>query len=260
MNKSRWMLVGLLSLISLTALLLTGPVKASPQAQAFYNTPTPNAEGQIIYKVKAGDTCISVSLLNNVSLDQLRTLNDLSEECVLNPDQILLIATVAPQATSSGPAPTETSALPSPTPFRGNGEVCVILFNDVNGNAVAEEGEAAIAGGAVSITDRLGRVSLSGQSNASFDEPTCFSEMPEGDYNVSMAVPEGYNPTTRMNYALALKAGDSSTLDFGAQLNSQALPTPVAEGGRSPLMGILGIAVVLAGIGLGIYARMNSRR
>jgi hypothetical protein len=136
----------------------------------------------------------------------------------------------------------------------------VILFNDVNGNAVAEEGEAAIAGGAVSITDRLGRVSLSGQSNASFDEPTCFPEMPEGDYNVSMAVPEGYNPTTRMNYALALKAGDSSTLDFGAQLNSQALPTPVAEGGRSPLMGILGIAVVLAGIGLGIYARMNSRR
>ena len=260
MNKSRWMLIGLLSLISLTALLLTGPVKASPQAQAFYNTPTPNAEGRIIYKVKAGDTCISVSLLNNISLDQLRTLNDLSEECVLNPDQILLIATVAPQATLSGTAPTETSALPSPTPFRGNGEVCVILFNDVNGNAVAEEGEAAIAGGAVSITDRLGRVSLSGQSSASFDEPTCFPEMPEGDYNVSVAVPEGYNPTTRMNYALALKAGDGSTLDFGAQLNSQALPTPVSEGGRSPLMGILGVAVVLAGIGLGIYARMNSRR
>ena len=96
MNKSRWMLIGLLSLISLTALLLTGPAKASPPAQAFYNTPTPDSAGMIIYTVKAGDTCISVALLNNISLDQLRTYNDLNETCVLNPDQKLLIATVSP--------------------------------------------------------------------------------------------------------------------------------------------------------------------
>lgn len=259
MNKSRWTIIGLLSLISLTAFLLTGPVSASPQPQAFYNTPTPNAEGRIFYTVKGGDTCISVSLLNNISLDQLRQLNDLDETCALNEGRQLLIATVVVQATS-GPAPTETSALPSPTPFRGNGQVCVILFNDINGNAVAEEGEPAITGGAVDISDRLGRVSLTGQSAATFEEPTCFLELPEGDYNISVAVPDGYNPTTRLNYALTLKAGDSSTLDFGAQLSSQALPTPVAEGGRSPLLGILGVVVVLAGLGLGIYARKTVRR
>lgn len=260
MNKSRWMLIGLLSLISLTALLLTGPVKASPPAQAFYNTPTPDAAGMIIYTVKSGDTCISVALLNNIPLDQLRSLNDLNEDCILNPDQKLLIATVSPQATLLGPLPTATSALPSPTAFRGNGAVCVVLFNDVNGNAVAEESEPAVSGGAISVTDRLGRVSLSGQSTDSFEEPACFPELPEGDYNISVAVPDGYNPTTRMNYALTLQAGNSSTLDFGAQLSSQGLPTPVAEGGRSPLMGILGVAVVLAGLGLGIYARVSSRR
>jgi len=260
MNKTRWVLIALLGLFSLTALMLNGPVQASPQAQAFYNTPTPNPSGQIIYKVKAGDTCISVSLLNNISLDQLRTLNDLNEACVLNPGQNLLIGTVVLQPTSAGPEATATSALPSPTPFRGNGQVCVILFDDINGNAIPDSSEAAVAGGAISIADRLGRVSLSGQSVASFDEPTCFNDLPEGDYNISVAVPDGYNPTTRMNYALTLKAGDASRVDFGAQLNSQALPTPVSEGGRSPLMGILGVFVVLAGIGLGIYARMNSRR
>lgn len=259
MNKSRWLLIGLLSLLSLLALLLTGPVSASPQPQAFYNTPTPDGNGRIFYTVKGGDTCISVSLLNNISLEQLRVLNDLDEACALNENQKLLIATVV-VAPTSGPAPTETSVLPSPTPFRGNGEVCVILFNDINGNAVAEEGETAIAGGAVSITDRLGRVSLSGQSSASMEEPTCFAEIPEGDYNISMAVPEGYNPTTRMNFALELRAGDSSKLDFGAQLNSQAVPTSVAEGGRSPLLAILGVIVVLAGIGVGIYARTSARR
>jgi len=259
MNKSRCMIIGLLSLVALTAFLLTGPVSASPRPQAFYNTPTPDAEGRITYRVKAGDTCTSVSLLNMVSIDQLRAFNDLNEECVLSENQTLLIATVAVQATS-GPAPTETSALPSPTAFRGNGKVCVILVNDINGNAVAEEGETAIPGGAIDITDRLGRVSLSGQSAASIEEPTCFEDLPEGDYNISMGVPEGYNPTTRMNYALTVKAGDSSTIDFGAQPGSQAAETPVSEGGRSPLLGVVGVFVVLAGIGLGIYARVSSRR
>ena len=97
--------------------------------------------------------------------------------------------------------PTETPLLPSPTPFQGNGEVCVILFNDINGNAVAEEGEAAIPNGAIDISDRMGRVSQTGTTSGSIEEPTCFQDLPEGDYNISLAVPDGYNPTTRMNYA-----------------------------------------------------------
>ena len=257
MEKSRWLIIGMLGLIALAVLLLNGTVSASPQPQAAYNTPTPDANGRIFYQVKGGDTCISVSLLNNIPLDQLRTLNDLDEECALSENQLLLLATVAPPATPAQ-APSETPAFPSPTPFRGNGEVCVVLFNDINGNALAEEGESTIPGGAIDISDRLGRVSLSGQTSASLEEPTCFQEMPEGDYNISVAIPEGYNPTTRMNYALTVKAGDQTQVDFGAQLSSQAVPVPVAEGGRSPLLAILGVIVVLAGIGLGVYARTSS--
>lgn len=259
MNKSRWLLAGLLSLIAMTAFYLTGPVSTSPQAQSYYSTPTPDAEGRIIYIVKSGDTCISVSLLNNISVEQLRVLNDLDETCLLTENRKLLIATVTARPTSA-PFPTATSALPSPTPFHGNGEVCVILFNDINGNAVAEEGEAAIPDGAIDISDRLGRVSLTGKTGGSIDEPTCFGELPEGDYNVSVAVPDGYNPTTRLNYALQVKAGDNTKIDFGAQLNSKAVPTSVAEGGKSPLLGILGAIIVLSGIGLGFYARKTSRR
>lgn len=239
---------------------LSLPAGANPQAQVLYFTPTADANGRILYTVKAGDTCISVSLLNQISLDDLRILNNLDAACTLITGTSLLLGTAAPQPTESGLAATETPALPSPTPFQGNGRVCILLFNDINGNALAEEGEAAIAGGAISITDRIGRVSLTGSTSGNLIEPTCFEELAEGEYNISVAVPEGYNPTTRLNYALELAAGDSSTLDFGAQVNSQALPTPVAEGGRSPLLGILGAIVILAGVGLAIYARVLARK
>jgi len=195
-----------------------------------------------------------VSLLNNITVEQLRVLNDLDETCMLAENRKLLIATVVVQPTAAA-IPTATSALPSPTPFRGNGEVCVILFNDINGNAVAEDGEDAIPNGAIDISDRLGKVSLTGKTSSSIEEPTCFLELPEGDYNVSVAVPDGYNPTTRMNYSLKVTAGDNTKIDFGAQLNSKAVPTPVTEGGRSPLLGILG-AIVSAGrpVAMGFYA------
>jgi LysM repeat protein len=258
-RRKLWFILFTLSVIAL-AVCLAIPSAEGTQAQAFYHTPTPDADGRIQYVVKEGDTCISVSLLNYVDLDQLRLLNNLNTDCILIPGQKLLLGTVVAGATPSGPTATPTPLLPSPTPFIGNGQVCIVLFNDINGNALAEEGEAAIPDGAVSLTDRVGKVSLTGITSGSMEEPDCFDDLPEGEYNVSVAVPEGYNPTTRTDYALSLKAGDQSTIDFGAQLSSQAQPTPVSEGGNSPLLGILGGLVVLAGVGLAVYARMATRR
>jgi LysM repeat protein len=251
----------LLAILALAVLAagLSRPSAESPQAQAFYYTPTPDADGRIMYVIKEGDTCISISLLNYVDLDTLQMLNNLNADCILIPGQKLLLGTVV-APTPGGPTATPTALLPSPTPFIGNGEVCIVLFNDINGNALAETGETAIGDGAISLSDRLGKVSLTGKTSASIEEPSCFSDLPEGEYNISVAVPEGYNPTTRMDYALSLKAGDRSTLDFGAQLSSQGQPETVAEGGSSPLLGILGGLVVLAGIGLGVYARAAARR
>lgn len=257
--RRRWLTVSLLlgGLIFLLSLSLFQP--SPSQAQVLYFTPTPNENGQIFYTVKKGDTCISVSLLNQVSLDELRRLNNLDAACVLITGTRLLLGTVEPQPTLDV-LPTETPLLPSPTPFRGTGRVCIVLFHDVNGNALAEEGESAIAGGAVSITDRLGRVSLTGETSASLEEPVCFDNLEEGEYNISVAIPQGYNPTTLLNYALMVSAGDNSVLDFGAQLSSQVLPTPVSEGGRSPLMAVMGGIILLAGLGLAIYARLLTRK
>jgi len=116
---------------------------------------------------------------------------------------------------------------------------------------MVDNGESPLAGGAVSLTDRAGKVSLTG-STTSGPDPLCFDKVPEGDYNVSLGVPAGYNATTTNNYPLKVTAGDQIVLDFAAQVSARAAPPPPSEGGHSPLLGILGGLLVVCGIGLGV--------
>ena len=257
-SRAFW-LAGLLALCGLLGLLAApAPAEAAPQAQIYYSTPTPDADGRIVYIVKPGETCLSISLLTGISLNDLRTLNNLSEECLLRENQQLLLAVVTEVPPTPGPSATPTALLPTPTPFTGTGEVCIYLFEDVNGNSVPEDTETGLVGGAISLTDRVGKVSLTGTTLGGVD-PVCFADLDEGEYNVSIGVPDGYNPTTQLNYTLSVRAGETSNVDFGAQLSAAAQPVGPEESGKSPLMGLLGVLVVLAGGGLGFYA-LRARR
>jgi len=235
------------------------PVSASPAPQVLYPTPTAGSDGRILYTVQQGDTCLSIYLKTQITVDQLRALNNLDTNCTVVVGQKLLLGIVAATTPTVGVNSTPTSALPKPTPYNGNGNICVYLFNDVNGNTMVDAGENAIAGGAVSLTNRTGDVSKTGSTDAS-GNPLCFNNLPEGDYNISMAPPEGYNSTTIMNYPLKLKAGDSDTVDFGAQDSSKTTGNGSDSGSnRSPILAILGTVLILAGAGLGIYFRQLKR-
>ncbi|MDR3576744.1 MAG: SdrD B-like domain-containing protein [Anaerolineaceae bacterium] len=235
------------------------PVSASPAPQVLYPTPTAGSDGRILYTVQQGDTCLSIYLKTQITVDQLRTLNNLDTNCTVIQGQKLLLGVVAATTPTVGVTSTPTSVLPKATAYNGNGNVCVYLFNDINGNTLVDSGENAIAGGAVSLTSKSGDVSKTGKTDAS-GTPLCFNNLPEGDYNISMAPPEGYNSTTTMNYPLKLKAGDSDTVDFGAQNSTVAAGTSGSNtSGRSPLLAILGMALVLGGAGLGIYFRQLKR-
>ncbi len=241
-----------LVMVALVLLAVDFPAAAAPLPQAYYQTPTAGADGRILYTVKSGDTCISISLLNNIAMDQLRKLNNITgADCPVIVGQKLLLATVQTATVPVGPVPTETPMKPSPTSYNGNASVCIMLFEDINGNGMPDAGENPLAGGAVSITDRLGKVSLTGSTTGGAD-PLCFATVPEGDYNVSVAVPAGYNATTNTNYPLKVTAGDQTVLDFGAQISAKAAPPPPSEGGHSPMLGILGGLLVVCGIALGV--------
>ena len=242
-----------LLVLALLAGVFLLPTLANPtMAQAYYYTPTPRADGRIIYTVRQNDTCISIALLNGISEQQLRELNNLvgTQGCVLQIGQELLLGV------KQADTPTPTSEIPpepTATPIPGYGTICVYLFNDLNGNAMAEEGEPALAGGAVSVTDRLSTVNETG-TTLDTGEAVCFESIPEGDYNLSVAIPDGYNATTVTNYGLELKAGSVSTVDFGAQESSRNRPLSAGER-PSPLLIILGFGFIGIGVGLWFYMR-----
>jgi hypothetical protein len=257
-------------LFILLVLLVVGvslPVGAAPLTQGFV-TATPGPDGRILYTVVDGDSCSLVALKHGIGVPQLRQFNTrLDENCTLTIGQQLVVGLAVQNAPTAGPAPTLLPPTPTATPVSGTTEVCVLLFDDVNGDALRQETEFGIDGGAVSLTNLNGSYSEQQPTTSAVDpdllEPvrTCFLDVPGGEYNVSVAVPDNYNPTMLLSYNLTVKAGDRASVDFGAQSKtvSAADAENIEEGGRSSVLGIFGLLLLLGGVGLGYYAYRSSQ-
>ena len=90
----------------------------------------------------------------------------------------------------------------------------------------------------------------------------CFEDVPGGEYNISVAPPDNFNPTMLMSYNLTIKAGDRASIDFGAQSKTITANQTAEEqrgGGRSSAVGIFGLLLLLGGAGLGYYAYRSSQ-
>lgn len=240
------------------------PVAAAPQLQNTpFPTPTPGADGRILYEVQSGDTLFGIAATAGLTVEELRSLNGFgAEDEALFTGQILLLGLAAPaEEPTATPAPQEaTIEAPEPTVGVSTGEVCVLLFHDINGDAIRQEEEPSIALGAISLSERTGIFSAQQETLEGLD-PQCFENVPEGDYNITVAIPEGYNPTTAMNVELVVTGGAESAATFGAQLNSDALAEqPIStEGGRSPILGIIGVTLLIAGLVLGFFSMRMAR-
>lgn len=236
--------------------------------QIVYMTPTPDDRGRIIYVVQAGDSCISISLKNSLPLEDLRLLNNLDgDDCKVYPGQELLLDIVQ-DPTPMPDQPTATPIFPTPTPFEGYVEICVHLYADVNGNGIRDDeiSEALLGGGAASVTDPLALESWTGETIQ--NEPLCFVELTAGKYNLSVAVPAGFNSTTANNAQVDIRAGDTTIVNFGAQQGSGVVGIEEENGtgnnpdgsNRNPLLGLLGGLMLVAGGGLGIYMATTTKR
>lgn len=285
MKKSTifWLSLGSVFL-SLFGLVLISPAQAAPEPQYTpIATPTPGPDGRIIYIVQEGDTLWRISAITGITLDELRRLNNLAEEDVIVPGDQLLLGLGGPSIIqpTEGPAPSPTSELPTPTPMVGTGVLCISVFEDINGDALRQDEEPDLEGSAISINNRAGTISLS-QNEGGGLVPRCYEDVvlgiydipgskaeclsivqcalvvDQGEYNISVGVPDGYNATTSLNHQITLSAGFQEFLDFGAQPNTETVADApvIPEGGegRSPLLAIIGVGLLVIGIVLGAVA------
>jgi len=222
-----------------------------------FPTPTPGPDGRIIYIAQEGDSAWRIAANFGLKLDNLRTLNKWGETPNIKAGDKILLGLAGPAEASATPGPTPTSApvIPTPSPKPGWGNLCILLYNDLNGNSLREESEPTLPNGEISVTDRSGTVSKTATTGGGVD-PICFEQLPEGTYNASVAIPKGYNATTAMNQTITLNAGDITQVNFGAQADTQTqveAPTPQGSG-KSPLLAIAGALVLVVGIGLAFLA------
>jgi hypothetical protein len=247
---------------------------AAPQAQlTVFPTPTPGPDGKIIYIVQPNDTLWRISAITGVKIETIRELNNLGVNDPIIPGDRLLIGYAGPSgaAPTAGVIPTQPFITPTSTASPGWGILCVLLYNDLNGDSMRQETEPSIPGGEISVSNRLGTVSLtaktpSGGIDTTIVKPTpqqrgytCFDQLLQGEYLISVAAPEGYNRTTTLNQTLRLEAGQTTLLAFGAQPNSEleAQTSIIPESPRkSPIMGIVGGVLLATGIILGVYAAL----
>jgi LysM repeat protein len=265
--KTRLSFIIVFVVIILLVLGASLPVAAAPLAQGFV-TNTPQPDGRILYIVQDGDTCSLVALKHGIGMAQLRQFNTrLDENCTLTIGQQLVVGLAVQNGPTAGPAPTLPPPTVTATPISGTTEVCVLLFADSNGDALRQETEFGVDGGAVSLTNLNGSYSKTQNTTSATDPDTaepiraCFEDVPGGEYNVSVAPPDNYNATMLMTYNLTIKAGDRASIDFGAQAKTVTANQTAEDqgGGRSSVLGIFGLLLLMGGAGLGYYAYRASQ-
>jgi hypothetical protein len=273
MKKSLYLVFGI-GLLTMMTFAWRVPVNAAIQPQYTpFPTPTPGPDGRILYTVQDGDTLYRIAAVAGISLNELRQLNNRgADDDVVIPGQVLLLGLAGPGLPTAQPGETPqdvTSLTPTPTMIMDSGEVCVLLYADINGDAFRQETEMGILGGEVSVTAQFGGYSDKQPSKAGDPEEdalTCFENVPPGSYIVTMAIPEGWNETTVLTKTIELAPGDTSYLNFGAQLSGLSGPQETGDGGgggesgRSPLLGLLGFLLLLGGAGLGVYSMYNRQQ
>ncbi len=236
--------------------------QATPQTM-----PTAGPDGRILYTVLANDTQWGIAAQFGLGLSDLQNLNSWNGNEILGEGQVVLLglASLQEPTPTVGPTSEVVSTLTPEAP--GTGSICVLLFDDVNGDAMRQETEFGIAGGQANVNERSGLASRTAATESALDVDgnpvrTCFEDLPIGEYTITVAIPEGYNPTTAPNITIQISSGQTQEINFGAQASSTSgLGLLSSEEGRpSPVMGLLGIVLLLSGAGLGLYTLQLRRR
>ena len=219
--KNRAVLILGILLVALMGFGWALQVQAAPAPQG-RPTNTPDSYGNIYYIVAPGDTCYFIAAMYGITDSELRSQNPkINASCsnLIPGDKLQMLVSGPPGVTvTAGPSATPAPPTETPTPFAGTTEICVLLYNDLNGNALRE------------ANDNIG-VAIPDNYNATTNL-TYTLDVKAGD---------------RAEVSFGAQARDTTA-------GQPSQPGPPGGGGVSPLLGFFGGFLLLGGLGLGYYA------
>jgi len=133
----------------------------------------------------------------------------------VNSNSVTIIQDGSPTPTATPTATATATPPPSPTP--STGQICVLVFNDVDANGTQAPGEGLVAGAMITITNPFGSVVATYTTDGEH-EPRCFGPFDPGTYRVAEKEPPGYESTTPNLAFVPVTANTIITAAFGARI------------------------------------------
>jgi LysM repeat protein len=238
---------------------------------------TPGADGSVVHIVSPGETLIGIAVTYEVSLEQIRQLNNLSSDVIYVGQRLVIDengaapaepeeeATEEPEGEEAAEgeegeevaeAPSEEEEEPA-LPESGSdstGTICVRSYEDANESGFREPDETTLAGFTFAVSDGSETVGthVTDDSGTSY----CFTDLPAGTYIVSW-VAEDYVATTDQTWAVSVAPGAAVSREFGARPaeGAELADEEGGSGGGLPpwvtaLIAAFGVILLLAGLGV----------
>ncbi len=128
-----------------------------------------------------------------------------------------------PPTPTSSPTPTLTP-WPTFTPTPVTGAICVVVFEDHDGNGVQDPADGRLGSALITVSDAQGVVAE--YVTTGFDEPHCFKGLSPGHYFVSEVNPGGYRSTTYDDWGVSVVDVTEVHVAFGDYHPEEATPPP----------------------------------
>ncbi|MGC9398852.1 MAG: LysM peptidoglycan-binding domain-containing protein [Anaerolineae bacterium] len=202
------------------------PTSAVPPTPV--NTPTPRPDGAVVHIVQPGDTLFGIALQYGVDLDELRRLNagtlgpndllSIGQEVVISGEPIVAATPTTVPTEPQPVTPTltvETEQPPTTTEGTpGGNAICVLAFNDQNGDMVYQAAsEALVPNAMLSLLGTNGPVGT--HTTDGLNEPYCFQNLQPGNYVLRQTPPAGYQPSGPGEQGILLNAGQTYMVHVG---------------------------------------------
>jgi LysM repeat protein len=214
--------------VIIIALLLAGTTatsraQESPTPESFpppvWVSPTPDEAGTITVVVAPGDSMWIIAARAGLTLPELLALNNLTEDAIIRPGDILIIGYATPEATpvpeeEVSPTPTLPPPTLRPTEPRPIATICLSAFEDLNRNGIHDSGEPLRAGVAFTVYNQ--EAVAANYITDGVSEPKCLGGLSPGEYRVTRSVVPGEVLTTAGDWALNLAANTQLNQAFGS--------------------------------------------